>query len=262
MSEFETIDYTVEDGVAIIRLDRPMHLNAINRAMHLELPRVWQRFKTDRAAIVAVLTGAGDKAFCTGADISDLPDPDWDADPAAAIRWSPRQNAVGKPVICAVNGMTVGGGLHFVADSDIVIAAEHATFFDTHVRVGLIAGLEPVALCRRMPLEAVLRMTLVGGRERMSAQRARELGMISEYVPAEQLMGRALQLANWIKCNSPLAMARSKEAIWQAQEMHLSAGLAHAWQLIAKHSTAPDCIEGTQAFIEKRPPRWQPFHEE
>lgn len=260
---FETIDYQVEDGVAVIRLNRPHRHNAINAAMHRELPRAWQHFNRDPAAVVAIFTGAGERAFCTGADIDDLPEVDTDAaDSAAAMRWTARHNAVWKPVICAVNGMAVGGGLHFIADSDIVIAADTATFSDSHVSVGLVAGLEPVTLSRRMPLESVLRMALVGGGERLDAQRARELGMISEAVPAERLLARAQEIAALIKRNSPAAMARTKQAIWQAQELPLEDALNNAWRLIARHNAGPDFAEGVRAFLERRAPRWPQFSEE
>ena len=258
---FETLDYSVTDGVAVIRLDRAAQHNAVNSVMHNELPSAWQRFKRDPAAVVAILTGAGNKAFCSGADIADLPAVASDDD-RTEIRWTARQNDVWKPVICAVNGMAVGGGLHFVADSDIVIAADTASFFDTHVRVGLVAGLEPVALCRRMPMEAVLRLALTGGGERLDAQRARELGLVGEVVAADQLWLRALELAELVKRNSPAALARTKQAIWQAQDLHLETALDNAWALISAHNEGPDFAEGTRAFLEKRKPRWQPYHEE
>lgn len=101
------------------------------------------------------------------------------------------QNRCWKPVITAVNGMVVGGGLHFIADSDLIVASETATFFDTHVKVELIAGLEPVGIARRIPLEAVLRMALLGGSERMSAQQALSIGLVGEVVPQAQLLPRA-----------------------------------------------------------------------
>lgn len=258
---FETLAYSVTDGVAMIRLDRAAQHNAVNSVMHNELPLAWQRFKRDPAAVVAILTGAGGKAFCSGADIADLP-PLRSDDDRTEIRWTARQNDVWKPVICAVNGMAVGGGLHFVADSDIVIAADTATFFDTHVRVGLVAGLEPVALCRRMPMEAVLRLALTGGGERLDAQRARELGLVGEVVAADRLWQRALELAELVKRNSPAALARTKQAIWQAQDLHLETALDNAWALISAHNEGPDFTEGTRAFLEKRKPRWQLYHEE
>ena len=158
-----------------------------------------------------------------------------------------------------MNGLTVGGGLHFVADSDLVIAATSATFFDTHVAVGLVAGLEPVSLCQRMPIQAVLRMALMGAGERLSAQRAYELGMVGEVVPAEQLLARAFELAALLKVNSPSAMARTKQAIWEAAEQGLGQGLQNAWRLMMEQARHPDVAEGVNAFVEKRAPRWRPL---
>src|SRR6202041_3720208 len=125
------------------------------------------------------------------------------------------QNGVWKPVIAAVNGMCVGGGLHFVADADIVLAASDATFLDPHVSVGQVAAYELIGLARRMPFEAVLRMALVGRHERMSAERALALGMISQIVdPPERLREEAQALAEKIARNSPAAMAAPKRALW------------------------------------------------
>ena len=259
--EFETLNYEVEEGVAVITLNRPKQLNAVNGVASRELPVVWQHFEQDNTAAVAIVTGAGEKAFCTGADLVDLPDTDGEGNISSlqSIRWTSLQNKIWKPVICAVNGMVVGGGLHFIADSDIVIAADHATFFDTHVKVGLVAGLEPVGLCRRMPMEAVLRMALVGGGERIGAHQAMELGMVGEVVPGLKLLATARELADKIKKYSPAALARTKKAIWQSQEMGLHAGLENAWQLIMEQNSHADVGEGVAAFVERRAPVWQPY---
>ena len=132
----------------------------------------------------------------------------------AELRLTSWQNAVWKPVIAAVNGMCVGGGLHFVADADIVLAASDATFLDTHVSVGQVAAYELIGLARRMPFEAVLRMALVGRHERMSADRALALGMISQVVdPPERLREEAQAFAEKIARNSPAAMAATKRAL-------------------------------------------------
>jgi enoyl-CoA hydratase len=141
---------------------------------------------------------------------------------------------VWKPVIAAVNGMCVGGGLHFVADADIVLASSNATFLDTHVSVGQVAAYELIGLARRMPFEAVLRMALVGRHERMSAERALALGMISQVVdPPERLREEAQALAEKIARNSPAAMAATKRALWGALERGLTdackAGALRSW---------------------------------
>ncbi|MBW2939911.1 enoyl-CoA hydratase/isomerase family protein [Zhongshania aquimaris] len=258
---FETLNYTVADGIATITLQRPEARNAVNSVMSRELPLLWQMFEQDESALVAIITGDGNKTFCSGADLSDLPETDSDGRYGSleSFRWTSLQNKVWKPVICAVNGMTVGGGLHFVADSDIVIAADSATFFDTHVKVGLVAGLEPVSLARKMPMEAVLRMMLVGGNERMSAKRALELGLVGEVVTSAELMARAQHVANMIKTNSPSAIARTKQAIWSGENKGLDDALQNAWDLIMAQNSHPDCEEGARAFLEKRPPVWQSY---
>jgi enoyl-CoA hydratase len=169
-------------------------------------------------------------------------------------------NQVRKPVICAVNGTCAGGGLHFVADADIVLAASDATFLDPHVSVGQVTAFETIGLARKMPFESVMRMALLGRHERMSAQRAHSLGMISQVVdPPEQLRQTAQSLAELIAENSPAALAATKRALWDA----LEAGLTDACKAGAKELVSvwghPDQEEGPRAFAEKRSPEWQPL---
>ena len=261
---FSTIDYQVEDGVAKILLNRQKHLNAVNSIMSKELPKAWKLFNDDDSAIVAIISGVGDKSFSVGADLADLPDMDGDMGKSTleSIKWTSLQNKVWKPVICAVNGICCGGGLHFVADSDIVIASNNATFFDTHVKVGLVAGLEPVSLSRKIPLESVLRMSLIGGGEKLDAIEAKNIGLISEIVDNDKLLNRAIELANKIKIHSPSALAKTKKAIWMSKETGLTDALHNAWDLISKQQTHPDFKEGAKAFIEKRSPKWKPYNQD
>ena len=257
---FKTLEYKVRDGVAELRLNRPERRNAINHRMHVELPRAWAAINRDPDVIAVIVTGAGGEAFCTGADLGDLPRLGKGADAGlAAIAWTSMHNRVWKPVICAVNGQVVGGGLHFVADADIVLASDNATFCDSHVSAGLVAGLEPVCLSRKIPLEAVLRMALIGRAERMTAQRALQLGLVGEVVPQAQLMNRARQIAAAIAANSPSAMARTKRAIWRSLEMPLHDALDAAWHDIEDHNRGPDFKEGIDAFLERREPRWASY---
>ena len=262
--EFETLLYEKRDRVAVITLNRPERLNAINSVMSRELPRAWQQVMKDPEVVVAVLTGAGDRALCTGFDMLDFAsgntevgEPE-DRGSLASVRFNAIQNECWKPVITAVNGMATGGGLHFIAGSDLIVAAEHATFFENHVRVGLLSGLEPVALARRLPLEAVLRMSLLGGAERMSAARAYELGLVGEVVPKDELMPRALDLAGKIAESSPAALMASKRSIWESLDRGLADALENTWSIIRDHTSHPDAQEGPRAFAEKRTPRWQP----
>jgi enoyl-CoA hydratase/carnithine racemase len=260
--QFETLLYEKGDGVATLTLNRPERHNAFSTAMALELHRAWTGIKADPEVVCVLVTGAGDEALCTGMDVTEIASGDTAGRADAGLDASPFmkltaiQNRCWKPVVTAVNGMVAGGGLHFVSDSDLVLAAEHATFFDTHVKVGLVAGLEPVGLARRIPLEAVLRMALLGGSERLSAERAREIGLVGEVLPADRLLPRARELAARIARHSPTALARSKQAVWESLDRGLHEGLARAWEIIAEHADHPDMKEGATAFVEKRRPRW------
>jgi enoyl-CoA hydratase/carnithine racemase len=264
---FDTLLYEVADGVATLTLNRPERHNAFNKQMASDLQQAWTAIKGDPDVVCVVLTGAGDRAFCTGYDVSDVAAGDTAGeekvpyDESPIIKLTAIHNRCWKPVITAVNGMVNGGGLHFVADSDLILAAEHATFFDTHVKVGLVSGLEPVGLARRIPLEAVLRMSLLGGAERMTAAQARDLGLVGEVLPAVELLPRARELAAKIARHSPAALARSKRAIWESLDRGLHDGLRHAWDLIGAHGDCPDNREGATAFLEKREPRWAPYSE-
>jgi E-phenylitaconyl-CoA hydratase len=219
---FETLLYDVADRVATVTLNRPDRHNAFDRRMAVELRQAWEEIRRDPDVACAVLTGAGDKAFCTGVDVRSVREeggfrrrdaPREEKPPF--LRMTALQNGCWKPVITAVNGMVCGGGLHFVADSDLVVCSEHATFFDTHVGIGTISGLEPVALARRIPLEAVLRLALLGGSERMTAMEARTSGLVGEVVARRDLMPRARELARRIGAHAPATLARAKQAIWR-----------------------------------------------
>jgi enoyl-CoA hydratase/carnithine racemase len=263
--QFETLLFEKRERVGVITLNRPERLNAINTAMSRELPLAWQAIMRDPEIVVAILTGAGDRALCTGFDMVDFSsgrtavgDPA-EAGRLSAVRFTALQNGCWKPVITAVNGMATGGGMHFVAGSDLVVAAEHAEFFENHVRVGLMSGLEPVSLLRRMPLEAVMRLSLLGGAERMSARRAYELGLVGDVVPRDQVMPRALDLAEKIARNSPAALMASKRSIWESLDRGLADALENTWSIMQKHTGHPDASEGPRAFVEKRAPAWRPI---
>lgn len=265
---FGTILYDKQDGVATLTLNRPDRHNAFTVQMAGELRQAWEDVKKDPEVTCVIVTGAGEKAFCTGMDVADVADGKAREKSQAIEKETGKafyhfltaiHNECWKPVITAVNGMVVGGGLHFIADSDLVVCAEHATFFDTHVKVGLIAGLEPVGLARRIPLEAVLRMSLLGGSERMTASEAKELGLVGEVVPGDQLMARARELAGKIAQHSPTALARSKRCIWKSLDSGLREGLERTWQEIQEHVACPDLEEGSKAFVEKRKPNWVPY---
>ena len=244
--------------------NRPDQLNAMNAAMRDEFALAWKELDADPAVRVIVHTGNG-RAFQTGADVSELAGDGVgmeryrDSVENFDLHFTAWHQQVWKPVITAVNGICAGGGFHWIADADIVIAATDAQFFDPHVSVGQVVAIEAIGLMRKMPAEAVMRMAFMGKYERMSAERARELGMISEVVdPPERLRERAQELGETIAKNSPAAMAATKRALWAALEH----GLTDACKVGAGHLVGmwghPDQDEGPRAFAEKRSPNWQP----
>jgi len=174
-----------------------------------------------------------------------------------AVHWSPHQNRVWKPVICAVNGLVNGAGLHFVVDSDIIVASENAVFMDSHVNIGMVGAIENIGLAKRLPLGSALRMTLQGRKYRMPASRAYQLGLVDELVPnVKDLMPKAMEIAVDIAANSPQAMALSKEAIWTSLEMGYSQSLEYGWSLLRLQWSHPDFDEGPKALAETRAAQW------
>ena len=244
--------------------NRPEQLNAMSAAMRDEFAVAWKELDADPAVRVIIHTGEG-RAFQTGVDVTEIATDgvgmeryrqsveDFD------LHFTAWHQGVWKPVITAVNGVCAGGGLHWIADADIVIAASDATFFDPHVSVGQVVSLEAIGLLRKMPAEAVMRMALVGRHERLSAGRALELGMISQVVdPPERLRDEAQRLAEQVARNSPAAMAATKRALWQSFELGLTDACRVGAQELASLWGHPDQEEGPRAFAEKREPVWAP----
>jgi len=245
--------------VGSITLNRPDTLNALSGDILAGLAVAWAELDADPAIRAITFAGTG-RGFCSGADMvgpsptgRDRPDrPDF----LPMLRFTARQLGCYKPVITAVNGICASAGLHFVVDSDIVIASDQATFLDTHVNVGQISAMEAIGLSRKMPLGAVLRMVALGRAERMSAQRAYELGMVSEVVAHDDLMARAGELAGYVAQASPTTMQRSLRLIWDSLSRGLDEALEHSWREIQSHYGHPDNVEGPRAFAEKRQPNW------
>jgi enoyl-CoA hydratase/carnithine racemase len=265
MSPYQTLIVERHGPVGWLINNRPEQLNAMNNTMREEFADAWTDLDQDPAVRVIVHTGNG-RAFQTGADVTEVASDGVgmeryrDSVENFDLHFTAWHQQVWKPVITAVNGICAGGGLHWVADADIVIAASNAQFFDPHVSVGQVVALEAIGLIRKMPAEAVMRMALVGKYERMPAERAFQLGMISEVVdPPERLRDRAQELAETISKNSPAAMAATKKALWAALEY----GLTDACKIGAQHLVGmwghPDQDEGPRAFAEKREPTWQPL---
>jgi enoyl-CoA hydratase/carnithine racemase len=258
------VRYDKRDHVARITIDRPERGNSLTPRMQAVFRAIWADVREDPAVRVALIGAAGERHFSTGFDVSEAEADDADSvfanrPLADAVFWSPYQNRVWKPVICVVNGLCVGGGLHFVVDADIVVAARGAAFMDTHVNVGMVGALENVGLARRLPLGTALRMTLLGRHYRMSAERAHQLGLVDELADdAGGAWAIAEEMAAQMLRNSPQAMALSKQAVWGAMERGYADALEQAWALLRLHWGHPDFQEGPRAFAEKRDPVWNP----
>ena len=195
---YSTIRYeTTPDRVATITLDRPHALNAFDRQMCEEIRSAWQRIKADPSVNAVVLRAAGDRAFCAGLDVKKeygQPEDVWNhEDPGELL--SPKWQKVWKPVVCAVQGMCTAGAFYFVNEADIVICSTDATFFDSHVTYGMVSALEPVGLMRRIGLGETLRIALSGNDERVSAETALRIGLVTEVVARDELWPRAHEIA-------------------------------------------------------------------
>jgi enoyl-CoA hydratase/carnithine racemase len=217
--QFETIRYETDaDHVATITLNRPEAMNAFDRQMCEEVRAAWKLVKDDPAVHAVVLRAEGDRAFCAGLDTKKSygqPDDVWNhEDPGELL--SPKWQQCWKPVVCAVQGICTAGAFYFVNESDIVICSEDATFFDSHVTYGLVSALEPVGLMRKVGLAETLRIALSGNDERVTADTALRISLVTEVVPREDLWGRAHQIAAGIARKPSSATQGTVRAIWES----------------------------------------------
>lgn len=219
-ARYETIVLDVDPGsrVATLTLNRPERLNAFNRRMCHEVADAWRRIKDDAAVNAVVLRAAGDRAFCAGLDVREpygQPDDVWNhEDPGELL--SPKWQKVWKPVVCAVQGICTAGAFYFVNEADLVLCAEDATFFDSHVTFGMVSAIEPIGLMRRIGLGETLRMALRGNDERVCAATALRIGLVTEVVPASRLWARADELARAIAAKPSAATQGTVRAIWES----------------------------------------------
>lgn len=258
---YKSIVVEVRGHVATITLNRPQRMNATDRAMHEELPLAWRELDADPRVRAIIVTGAGDRAFCAGQDLKEVAEvggelPSLVENYSDAVRLTALQNQVWKPVITAVNGVCAGGGLHFIADSDLVIASETASFVDTHTAVGFVSACEAIGLARRIPFEAVMRLVLLGRAGRIDAKNALALGLVGEVLAPARLLDRAHELGELIAQHSPGATRASKKAIWESLNLGLEQANQHGWEAVRGFWDHPDYLEGPRAFAQKRPPSW------
>jgi enoyl-CoA hydratase/carnithine racemase len=230
VGEYTTITFEVGgDYVATVTLNRPDTLNSFNETMAAEVVDVWGIARDTDDIHAVVLRAAGDRAFCTGIDVTEGV---WwyhlniwnQADPGFLL--GPKAHKCWKPVVTAVQGMCAGGAQYFVNESDIIICSDDATFFDPHASRGVVSALEPIGMLKRnVPLGDVLRCALLGNEERLTAETALRLGIVTEIVPRDDLWARAHQLAAEIASRRPEAIQGSVRAIWESLDMTRSAAL-------------------------------------
>lgn len=263
---YDTIKYEVDGHKATITMNRPDALNALSPHMITELRTAYQAAEDDDNVWLMIVTATG-RAFCTGADVKEIPGDgkvvnerpylstyeQWEA----PQEGTPPFRTMTKPVIVAVNGICCGAGLDWVTTGDIVIASDRATFFDPHVSIGLVAAREMVRLARALPRSVALRMALMGKHERMTVQRAYELGLITEIVEHEKLLERAHEIADTVNLNAPLAVRGTRLAIHKTLDLPLHEGEILAETFRERVTRTEDALEGPRAFVEKRAPNWQ-----
>jgi enoyl-CoA hydratase/carnithine racemase len=252
--DFQTLLYEEANGVAWVTLNRPDKLNAFDEVMQRELESVWKSLRTNDDVRCAVLTGAGEKAFCTGIDRSAVPaeagdytyDPFAYDDPGEFI--GPKSCGLWKPVIAAVNGMACGGAFYMLGEVEFIIAAEHATFFDPHTTFGQAAVFEPIVMGQRMPIGEIMRLSLLGSYERMSAQRAFQVGLVSEVVPGADLHETVKWAAEAIASQPARAVQGTVRSVWASRQLTPHQAIAMGPFLLEAGNTEQGLIEGQAAF--------------
>ncbi|MGA2519202.1 MAG: enoyl-CoA hydratase/isomerase family protein [Acidimicrobiales bacterium] len=291
MPEFETLGYEEEGGVAWVTLNRPQVLNSFNTVMQRELRTLWRWLRRHDDVRVIVLTGAGDKAFCTGIDRSEamadgpragraggrgVAEPDTGSgsgsgdepihigsgttpfmfdDPGENL--GPKSNDLWKPVIAAVNGIACGGAFYMLGEVDFIIAAEHATFFDPHLTFNMAASFEPLQMTGRMPFGDLVRMTLLGSEERMSAERALQIGLVTEVVAGGELRDRAAWAAGVIAKAHPVAVQGTLRALWAGRELSRAQALGLGWAFVGLGNDPEALALGQARFASGERVEWR-----
>jgi enoyl-CoA hydratase/carnithine racemase len=273
MLTYTTIEFEQRERAACITLNRPDRLNAINDEMIAEINDAYNRVETDPDIWVVIVTGNG-RAFCAGADVTKAADHndvvwapgiDTQGEPLLSSyrQWGVPQEAtppylqMTKPIICAINGITGGAGLDLVTTADVTVASDEASFFDPHVSIGLSSGREATRLARVLPLPVAMRMALMGRHERLSVERAYQLGMLTEVVPHGDLMTRAWEIAATMCRNAPLALRATRLSIRKGLSLPIEEAELLAENYRMKVALTADAIEGPKAFLEKRDPIWE-----
>jgi enoyl-CoA hydratase/carnithine racemase len=250
----DAVVYEMRGAVAIVTINRPESRNAINRAVREGIFAAFERFEADPEAQVAILTGAGDRAFCAGMDLKEAAAEGRGVMPRGFLPVIGDTVELTKPTIAAVNGAAMAGGWMFAQMCDLCVAAEHATFAITEAKVG--RGTPWAApLVGMLPQRVAMEILLTG--DPVSARRLLELGYVNALVPGDRLMEAAVALAERIAGNAPLTVRACRELVHMSQEMGRTAALRAARHLFRPVYMSEDAQEGPRAFAEKRPPVWR-----
>jgi len=272
--DWETLTYEeTEGGVAIVTLNRPDVYNAFNRTMQRELHDMWRALRTHDPVRCIVLTGAGEKAFCTGIDRAEQMSGDAAAlddddhrigeagtpfqfdDPGDMI--GPKTADLWKPVIGAINGMACGGAFYLLGETEFLIAADHATFFDPHVTYGMCATYEPIHMLSKMPFGEVMRMSIMGNHERLSAKRALEIGLVTDVVSGSELMAEATRCATAVASAPAVAVQGTVRSIWAGHELGRTQALKQGYSFIGLGTNEESLAEGQAAFSSGERIEWR-----
>jgi enoyl-CoA hydratase/carnithine racemase len=266
--DYDTLLVSIDDGVAWVSLNRPQVRNAFNVQMQQDVRDLWRRFRYDDDVRCIVLSGEGD-AFCTGIDRTEaMTDENMETDffSAYPTPWTfddpggdlgPKSCDLWKPVIAAVHGLACGGAFYMLGETEFIIASDDAVFFDPHVTWGMTAAFEPTQMLTKMPFPEIMRLSLLGAHERMSAERAWQIGLVTEVVPREELRERAGWAARVIADSPALVVQGTMRALWTALELSRSQALA-VGSLFTRIGSDPDAFKAAQErFASGGRPEWR-----
>src|SRR5881227_1396739 len=253
---FDFVRYEKRNRIAYVTINRPEVMNALHRPANEELSRVWDDVADDPAVWVAILTGAGERAFSAGNDLKWTATHGMPRMPKGGFGGIVFRDDIWKPLIAAVNGVALGGGLEIALACDIIVASDNARLGLPEPRVGLMAAAGGVhRLPRHLPLKLAMGMMLTG--RQIPAAEAARIGLVNEVVPQPELMAAAERWAREILECSPLAVRASKQAALQGLGRPLAEAMAAQYPLVQRLFTSEDVVEGPRAFAEKRKPVWK-----
>lgn len=258
MTNFKHIAVECDGPLFWVTIDRPRVLNALNPAAHRELHAAFDAFAADSAHRVAVITGGGDRAFCVGTDLKERAETNADDYPPSGFAGLTRRFDLFKPVIAAVNGLALGGGVEIVAACDLAVAADHAEFALPEPLVGLSAlgggGLQRLA--RMMPLKQAMDLVLTG--RRIGTAEALRIGLINAVVPFVELRKYVRGYAMRVVAGAPLAIQASKQVMLESLAVpDLKTAIEMRYSEAERMLRSEDAIEGQKAFVERRKPVWR-----